>query len=69
MFKRKTHIPVSCASNPELDDYLKKPVFEHDAISQDTTRTGYKNRNLVCPEIHYEDKTNRMQFVLIWAEN
>lgn len=66
---RKTHLSVTCPSNPELDDYLEKPVFEHDPVSQDTRREGYKNRNLVCPEIHYEDKSDKMQFVLVKAEN
>ena len=66
--KRKTHIPVTCESDPELNPYLKKPIFEHDPIDQDFSRPGYKNRNLVCPETHYEDKSDRMQFVLGRAE-
>ena len=66
--KRKTHIPVTCQSNPELNAYLKKPIFEHDPVDQDFSRPGYTDRKLVCPEIHFEDTSDRMKYVLGRAE-
>ena len=39
-----------CKSNPELNPYIKKPIFRRDPIDQDFSRKGYKDRQLVCPE-------------------
>ena len=61
---RKTFLSAECASDPSLNPYIYKPVFPHDVIDQNTTRTGYTNRHLVCPEIEYKDETNLVKYVI-----
>ena len=43
-------IPKKCASNPELDVYIKKPKFSRDSFDYDVSREGYSARKLVCDE-------------------
>ena len=43
---------VECASNPELNKYIKKPKFSRDMYDYNVTREGYEPRNLVCKETH-----------------
>ena len=55
----KLNIPISkpfieglkCASNPELDPYIKKPKFSRDRNDYEVARSGYNPRKLVCAEI------------------
>ena len=53
MWGRKVFREAKCASDPSLDPYIKKPVFEHDPRDEDTARDGYTDRKLVCEEIQY----------------
>ena len=65
LFKgRKTFLSAECSSDPSLNPYIHKPVFAHDVIDQNTTRTGYSNRYLVCPEIEYKDESNLVRYVI-----
>ena len=61
---RKTFLSAECSSDPSLNPYIHKPVFAHDVIDQNTTRTGYSNRYLVCPEIEYKDESNLIRYVI-----
>lgn len=47
-----------CKSNPELNPYIKKPIFRRDPIDQDFSRKGYKDRKLVCPEKVWKDDSD-----------
>ena len=61
---RRTFLPAECVGDPSLNAYIHKPVFAHDIIDQDTTRPGYENRKLVCPEIEYRDESDLVKFVI-----
>ena len=43
-------IPQKCASNPEINVYIRKPKFSRDTFDYDVAREGYTARKLVCDE-------------------
>ena len=60
----KHFLSTECSSDPSLNPYIHKRVFAHDVIDQNTTRTGYSNRYLVCPDIEYKDDSNLVRCVI-----
>ena len=52
---------LKCASNPELDIYIKKPKFSRDRHDYDVSRKNYQSQNFVCPEgPHYAQSFSKI---------